>query len=131
MNHKTRGVTIVSCALVLGVIGVRSGQAPHDIKNLVTRPNPRLLDTYARLPLAFEPNRGQTDPRVKFLSRGKGYTLFLTSTEAVIGFGQESDTAALRMTLVAGRTGPVISGLDQLPGKSNEFWSLPIAISAS
>ena len=29
--------------------------------------------------LHFEPNMGQTDPTVRFLSRGKGYTLFLTS----------------------------------------------------
>jgi len=33
---------------------------------------------YGRLPLSFEANTGQADPRVKFLSRGSGYTLFLT-----------------------------------------------------
>jgi hypothetical protein len=33
--------------------------------------------------LGFEANQGQTDPRVKFLSRGAGYTLFLTDNEAV------------------------------------------------
>lgn len=39
---------------------------------------------YRRLPLHFEANCGQTDKRVKFLSRGSGYTLFLTSHEAVL-----------------------------------------------
>ena len=39
---------------------------------------------YGRLPLVFEANAGQTDPAVKFLSRGPGYTLFLTHTEAVL-----------------------------------------------
>ncbi|MBI3014117.1 MAG: SBBP repeat-containing protein [Candidatus Tectomicrobia bacterium] len=39
---------------------------------------------YNKLPLIFEANRGQTDAQVKFLSRGHGYTLFLTSTEAVL-----------------------------------------------
>src|ERR1035438_6451113 len=34
---------------------------------------------YATLPLSFEANHGQTDPRVSFLSRGKGYALFLTN----------------------------------------------------
>jgi hypothetical protein len=34
--------------------------------------------------LSFEANRGQTDSQVKFLSRGRGYTVFLTSTEAVL-----------------------------------------------
>ena len=31
------------------------------------------------LPLVFEANQGQTDSRVKFLARGSGYGLFLTS----------------------------------------------------
>src|SRR5437763_9830524 len=44
----------------------------------------RLADSYGKVPLSFEANRGQTDPRVKFLSRGSGYTLFLTGDEAVL-----------------------------------------------
>ena len=43
-----------------------------------------LPKAYGYLPLAFEANRGQTDPRVKFLARGAGYTLFLTDDEVVI-----------------------------------------------
>ena len=38
---------------------------------------------YGKLPLSFEANHGQTDPRVKFLSRTGGYSLFLTGDEAV------------------------------------------------
>jgi hypothetical protein len=45
---------------------------------------PRLASEYGRLPLSFEANRGQTDGRVKFLSRGHGYSLFLTGNEAVL-----------------------------------------------
>jgi hypothetical protein len=44
----------------------------------------RIAEAYGRLPLSFEANRGQTDGEVKFLSRGGGYSLFLTSTEAVL-----------------------------------------------
>jgi hypothetical protein len=36
------------------------------------------------MPLSFEANAGQTDSRVKFLSRDPGYSLFLTSDEAVL-----------------------------------------------
>lgn len=39
---------------------------------------------YGKLPLSFEANLPQTDPQVTFLSRGNGYTLFLTSTEEVL-----------------------------------------------
>src|SRR5687768_13615679 len=40
--------------------------------------------SYSQVPLHFEANHGQSDPQVKFLSRGHGYTLFLTSTDAVL-----------------------------------------------
>ena len=39
---------------------------------------------YGKLPLLFEKNQGQTDPRVKFLSSGPGYTVFLTGSEMVL-----------------------------------------------
>ncbi|MCI0422629.1 MAG: hypothetical protein L0312_25990, partial [Acidobacteria bacterium] len=42
------------------------------------------MNNYGRLPLRFEANSGQTDARVKFLSRGRGYTMFLTGDEAVL-----------------------------------------------
>jgi hypothetical protein len=44
----------------------------------------QVSEAYGQLPLSFEANRGQTDSEVKFLSRGNGYSLFLTSTEAVL-----------------------------------------------
>ncbi|MGD9167506.1 MAG: hypothetical protein PVH33_12400, partial [Syntrophobacterales bacterium] len=43
----------------------------------------RVSKSYWRLPLRFEANQGQTDSRVKFLSRGLGYNVFLTPGEAV------------------------------------------------
>jgi len=44
----------------------------------------KLAEHYGKLPLSFEENQGQTAGEVKFLSRGPGYSLFLTSTEAVL-----------------------------------------------
>ena len=88
---------------------------------------------YGKLPLSFEANRGQTDPRVKFLSRGPGYSLFLTSTEAVLTLrnadrGSRNDkdlydpkSAVLRMTISGAHADAQITGLDELPGKSNYF----------
>src|SRR5206468_8794324 len=43
-----------------------------------------------KLPMSFEPNEGQTSGEVKFLARGRGYTLFLTSTEAVLSLRASS-----------------------------------------
>src|SRR5687767_7505206 len=47
---------------------------------------------YARLPLSFEQNRGQADGRVRFISRGSGYTLFLTPVEAVLALRKSEAT---------------------------------------
>jgi len=46
-------------------------------------PSPRSVSPVS-LPMFFEANQGQTDLRVKFLSRGHGYGLFLTANEAVL-----------------------------------------------
>lgn len=49
------------------------------------------------LPLSFEANQGQADGQVRFLTRGRGYALFLTSTEAVLALSRpESQTFAAR-----------------------------------
>ncbi len=58
---------------------VMSGTRPMD-----ATASARLLESYGKLPLSFEANQGQTDEDVKFLSRGKGYTMFLTSGGAVM-----------------------------------------------
>jgi uncharacterized protein (TIGR03437 family) len=95
---------------------------------------PRIAERYGSLPLAFEANTGQTDPEVKFLARGGGYTLFLTATEAVLslsrpsapqttrGEGKPASTGTvLRMKLLGGNAAARVVGLDELPGKSNYF----------
>ena len=52
--------------------------------------NLKLVESYGRLPLGFEANQGQTDGQVKFLSRGRGYTMFLTQGEAVLSLRKPS-----------------------------------------
>ena len=97
---------------------------------------PHVADGYGRLPLQFEPNRGQTDRRVRFLSRGPGYTLFLTGDEAVLSLGnaecgthrprhRNTQHAAgntqhvIRMRIEGGSASAACAGLDPLPGKVN------------
>ncbi|TAL50061.1 MAG: hypothetical protein EPN89_05315, partial [Methylovulum sp.] len=52
---------------------------------------------YGKLPMSFEANRGQTDAAVRFLSRGAGYALYITPTEAVFSLrkaGTKPDAGA-------------------------------------
>ena len=94
-------------------------------------------DVYGKLPLSFELNRGQADERVKFQSRGSGYSLFLTSTEALMllrknessrpsGIADSEATLPQKMSVVRTRLlganpSAQIAGEDELPGKSNYF----------
>ena len=49
-----------------------------------TNDSQRLFSKVAQLPLSFEENHGQFDPRVKFATRGADYGLFLSGAEATI-----------------------------------------------
>src|SRR5947208_5933907 len=42
------------------------------------------LAAYGRLSLAFTPNAGQTDPRVRYSAQGAGFSVFLTRREAML-----------------------------------------------
>jgi hypothetical protein len=74
---------------------------------------------FAQLPLRFEPNQGQTDPRVNFMARGAGYGLFLTSDQAVLTLHSSRKTSVVRMQLASSNPAAAATGTSLLPGKSN------------
>jgi Beta-propeller repeat/Cep192 domain 4/Abnormal spindle-like microcephaly-assoc'd, ASPM-SPD-2-Hydin len=94
---------------------------------------------YGPLPLTFEANQGQADPQVKFVSRGPGYTVLLTTGGLVLSLRpvetqidlQSSDlkgpsklpppAATLQLKLVGSARNPTVVGEDPQPGKVNYF----------
>src|SRR4030095_1076982 len=77
---------------------------------------------YGKLPLSFESNVGQSAKAVKFLSRGNGYTMFLTATEAVFFLRQtrkKNSRAVWRLQLPGANQNATIEGQESLPGKVN------------
>lgn len=88
----------------------------------------KIQQDYQKLPLAFEPNVGQSAAPVKFVARGDGYALFLTADEAVLDLrqrratpGQPSLHSVVRMKVVGANPAAHVSGAAPLPGKSNYF----------
>jgi hypothetical protein len=72
---------------LLALLAMSAGRPPRlsgRTHSALRTPHSALSVSYARLPLSFEANEGQTDGQVKFVSRGSGYTLFLTATETVL-----------------------------------------------
>ena len=108
-----------------------------------------IAQNFGELPLRFEPNAGQTQGEVRFLSRGPGYTLFLTTgDQAVLSLKKPGTEVAknahpaagswrtarpaehapatpeysvLRMSLLRANPDVRLTGLEELPGKVNYF----------
>ena len=131
-----------------GAIATVFSTKPGQEQSTAFNRRPAIEVAYGNLPLSFEPNEGQTNSQVAFLSRGRGYTLFLTATEAVLSLSspQSSQRAqrmtpnflsassassavndpnlqstVLRMKLVGANPSPRATGLEELPGKSHYF----------
>ena len=68
----------------------------------------------------FEPNVGQADSQVRFLSRSRGAQLFLTNQEAVLRVGT-STSAILRLQLQGANLHVEPKGVEPEPGHSNYF----------
>lgn len=95
----------------------------------------KISQNFGQLPLSFEPNKGQVDEPVKFRSRGNGYDLFLTSTEAVLSLrkprelqkdpgqpkpaGEVHEGSVLRLKMIGANPAAKIEGREELPGKVN------------
>ncbi len=122
----------------------RTTQSLHltksSVPNQLTQNNLRQThsaQTYRKAPISFEANEGQADRSVKFLARGLGYQLHLTSTQAVLSLNKEAGGKhkqdvrsrqnsrrssvgdVVRMTLLKARPDATVSGEDVLPGKVN------------
>ena len=148
----TAGIAILAMVVLasLAVTGVRT-LGKHDKREaarhasavgpqaLASSPQnrARVLASMASQPLAFEANQGQTDPQVKYMARGNGYTLFLTANDAVFTLhssareksavnstaiqNSNDGSSAIRLHLVGGNPHSRISAAAQLPSHSNYF----------
>ena len=133
---------VLSISALAQTVATSSASTParqfplNDPNHAVVQPN------YGKLPLSFEANQGQSDPQVKFLSRGSGYSLFLTDSAAVLALTKDNPsskrldstsaaaktskskiakTDVVRMELAGASSGLRVSGAEQLPGKANYF----------
>jgi hypothetical protein len=110
------GVVSAATACRFAAHSLEPGNGPEATAAVAPEPPSRqLAETYGKLPLQFEANRGQTDPRVRFLARGNGYTLFLTSTEAVLVLRQgrpEPRIPSPRSPLLSWRRPGALDGIE-------------------
>lgn len=128
---RVKSATRWCSVLLLGALGMQANAAdmPEATRSTVAptkETQSKIIESYARSPLSFEANRGQTAEQVKFVSRGPGYTLFLTNDEAVLALRDHSKVhqaagTTLRLQFVGANRHATVKGLEELPGKSNYF----------
>ncbi|HKO99516.1 MAG TPA: SBBP repeat-containing protein [Pyrinomonadaceae bacterium] len=131
----------------------RNAQHNKSRESSIPKTNPRQAfeNTYSKLPMSFEPNQGQSETQADFIARGSGYSVFLTSTEAVLAINRPQASTTMptaqgkpvrvdrlraplsksqlngpsqdfvRMKLFDANAKASKAGLKPLPGKSNYF----------
>ncbi|HEY4764009.1 MAG TPA: SBBP repeat-containing protein [Candidatus Sulfotelmatobacter sp.] len=149
-------IVAVAVFAALGVAlagGLRRNSGKKTASQVATAPKAqdggRVRASLAALPLAFEANQGQTDPQVKYVARGRGYTVFLTANDTVLAVHSSSPavdtrvaqnhgmarttrpgaeratardrTAAIHLRLDGGNPQSQMIAGHQLPGHSNYF----------
>jgi Bacterial Ig-like domain (group 3)/MBG domain (YGX type)/Beta-propeller repeat len=116
-------------ALFLSFLGIAANAQAPSVNNAVL---PRAAISFGKLPLSFEPNRGQTSNEVQWLARGPEYTLYLAGHDAVLEMNAIIPTknaaaqpkiseSGLRMNLLGANRALSASGEEPLPGKANYF----------
>jgi len=82
-----------------------SSRQPSSNSTLTPATRAHLQAHYAALPLAFEANQGQADPQVKYIARGNGYKLLLTSSKAIMSLPGRNRYSEVREVMMHKRRG--------------------------
>ena len=121
LSRVTRAIVVIGAGALLQAVWIATAPAhiSHSPHGSPEAANKRRLDVYGALPLTFEVNQGQADPRVDFLSRSREYTWFFSPTEIRWSANVSSAVPTLRMKLVGANPSPTRTGLDEQPGQVN------------
>jgi hypothetical protein len=129
-------VLVGTLAMLLGLAGGPVASVPSQAFASATVPGTAIAASansspaaragaYGRLPLAFEPNRGQFDARVGYAMRGAGYALFLTRQAATLSFAatarghHRNRAAAVSIGLIGASPHASLAATQKLPGTAN------------
>ena len=94
--HLSRQVSLAAIVFVAAQSSF-FGQKPVPSNNSARS---HAVESYGKLPLSFEANRGQADPAVRFVAHGADSSLFLTDAGAVFAFsGLEPSSSPSRTDL--------------------------------
>ncbi|GAC1464944.1 MAG: SBBP repeat-containing protein [Chloroflexota bacterium] len=111
--HPIRAVR--SCILLMCLLAANAVPAGVASASVPRSPGAARHQQFGQRAPGFEVNQGQVSSQVRFLARGQGYTLFLTTREAVIRLPHGKDVRLRYEGAAPSRP----SGQQKLPGRVN------------
>ena len=130
MGHVTGKLSLSILTMFVLLVGVLAGLTRVTTTKAssihATQTHSAAMKTaISKMPLVFEPNRGQTDSRVKYFARSAGYNVFLTGpSTAVMSYRPSADKKTLdRLTMKLAGANEAAQGQPQEPtgGVSNYY----------
>jgi Bacterial Ig-like domain (group 3)/Beta-propeller repeat/Chitobiase/beta-hexosaminidase C-terminal domain len=132
--RRSSRLTLIAATLLIILAGTATPSKAAE-SSILPLNRTAIAYTYNALPLSFEINQGQTDPTVKYLSRGAGFSALFKQTETDLLLSRQTSSNAdskfgntkqgtitqslLRMRLLGANENAPISGEEQLPGIVN------------
>ncbi len=89
-------LVLLGFLMLFGVTATKAQTPGAASKPATGAPNSSVAPKPIHLPLFFEANQGQADSQVRFMARGKGYTLLLTPTETILDGIEDAGIRAVR-----------------------------------
>lgn len=120
-DRTRRRAAVVAAVCLLAVAG-GGAAALLGARLVVGQAEPAAGAQRLGLPLSFEPNVGQADPAVRFVSHGPRGTLYLTPSEAIVALLPRAGATApdvLRMRLLGARPDVELAAGDARTGTAN------------
>ncbi|HEY8187072.1 MAG TPA: SBBP repeat-containing protein, partial [Pyrinomonadaceae bacterium] len=112
MKYPIKFTCLISLALVLVPFSNSRKAGAEKIEHNILKHN-------INVPFIFEPNVGQTDPRVRYLAHIAGADFYFTPDEAVFRFVKGKKGHTLRLAFVGAQPAPQIEGAQPSSGKVN------------
>jgi hypothetical protein len=138
MRLNAQARTLLAILLLNALPSVQPAAVAQTPQRATMQQGTQATANYSKLPLIFEANQGQTGASVKFISRGQGYTAFLTAggialalrpnqplavqqtSHVALSRSQLSNTT-LQFKLLGAARNPAVVGENQQPGLVNYF----------
>ena len=116
---------VATAILFVGRLPCSAQNIPPDTMRSAPSLSRNARTDFGTLPLSFEANQGQSDPRVKFLARGSGYAVFLTSGQMAVALRSSATNreagGAIQINMVDANPNPSVAGEHPQTGKANYF----------